>query len=390
MESMDELYYRIPYIKEFDASVVSCSKGKKGWEVRLDTSAFYPEGGGQLADGGTIGNVNVLDVRKVGGEVIHFTDNSVEPGPVHCVIDWQKRFDHMQAHSGEHIVSGLIHKHYGFDNVGFHMSPDKVTVDFNGVITEEQLEEIENEANSYIYANVPINVMFPSSDELTALDYRSKKELSGTVRIVEFPGADMCACCGTHVARSGEIGLIKFTSMTHYKSGVRIEMLCGRLAMQDYDKKNSQERDLCQMFSAKPYEIVAAVKKYVAESEAKDARIAAMAKALLDFKASQLPGGERLVIDFEEGFKNTELRKFCDSLVTGGKARVAVVLSPAEAQGRKCFSYVICSREVNLRDASKSLNKALSGRGGGDPTLIQGSFFAPRDEILRVLNETFA
>lgn len=388
MNSM-ELYYKIPYVKEFDAKVISCVKGKKGWEVELDVSAFYPEGGGQLADSGTIGEANVVDVRRLKDKVIHFTDAEVKLGMAHCVINWQKRFDHMQAHSGEHIVSGLIHKHYGFDNVGFHMAPDKVTVDFNGVLTEKQLSEIEEEANAYIYSNVPVNVTYPSSDELAKLEYRSKKELSGTVRIVEFPGADMCACCGTHVVRSGEVGLIKFISMAHYKSGVRIEMLCGRLALCDYDKKNSQERELCHMFSAKPYEIVEAVKKYVAESEAKDARLAAMAKALLDVKASQYPQGCKLVVDFEEGFKSVELRKFCDSLVEAGKAKVAVVLSPATAQGRQGFSYIMCSKDVNLRDASKILNKALNGRGGGDPTLVQGSFFAPKDDILKVLSETF-
>lgn len=388
MNSM-ELYYKIPYVKEFDANVISCVKGKKGWEVELDVSAFYPEGGGQLADSGTIGKANVVDVRRLKDKVIHFTDAEVKLGMAHCVINWQKRFDHMQAHSGEHIVSGLIHKHYGFDNVGFHMAPDKVTVDFNGVLTEKQLSEIEEEANAYIYSNVPVNVTYPSSDELAKLEYRSKKELSGTVRIVEFPGADMCACCGTHVVRSGEVGLIKFISMAHYKSGVRIEMLCGRLALCDYDKKNSQERELCHMFSAKPYEIVEAVKKYVAESEAKDARLAAMAKALLDVKASQYPQGSKLVVDFEEGFKSVELRKFCDSLVEAGKAKVAVVLSPATAQGRQGFSYIMCSKDVNLRDASKILNKALNGRGGGDPTLVQGSFFAPKDDILKVLSETF-
>ena len=389
MDAMDELFYEIPYVREFDAQVLSCEKGKKGWEVRLDVSAFYPEGGGQLADGGTIGEANVTDVRRVGGEVVHYTDSPVEAGAAHCVVDWQKRFDHMQAHSGEHIVSGLIHKKFGYDNVGFHMAPDKVTVDFNGVITEEELAEIESEANAYIYANVPVRVTFPSAEELAALDYRSKKELSGKVRIVEFPGADMCACCGTHVVRSGEVGLIKFTSMAHYKSGVRIEMLCGRLAMLDYDRKNAQQQELCRMFSAKPYELADAVRKYAAESEAKDARIAAMAKAMLDAKAAGYPDGASLVIDIEEGFKNAELRKFCDGLVTSGKAKVAAVLTASAAQGKSGYSYVICSREVNLRDASKALNKALNGRGGGDPTLVQGSFFAPLEEIERTLEERF-
>lgn len=390
MDEMNELYYQIPCVREFDAVVTGCTAGKNGFEVTLSQTAFYPEGGGQLADSGFIDEAQVTDTRHKNGVIVHFTDKPLETGAtVHCRIDWQKRFDHMQAHSGEHIVSGLVHKHYGFDNVGFHMAPDKVTVDFSGVITEEQLAGLEREANEYICADVPVSVTFPSPEELNALDYRSKKELSGKVRIVSFPGADVCACCGTHVRRSGEVGLIKFISMVHYKGGVRIEMLCGRLALRDYAKKNEQERELCRMFSAKPYELVSAVKQYVTESDAKDTRIAELAKRYLDARAAQFPGGGGLVIDFEEGFKPAELRKFCDGLVTSGKARVAAVFTDTEANGRKGWSYVMCSRAENMREACKELNKTLNGRGGGDPTLVQGTFFAERGEIEKTLTAVF-
>ncbi len=386
---MNELYYRIPYIKEFDAVVTGCEAAKNGFCVTLSQSAFYPEGGGQLADSGTISDAIVSDVRNKNGATVHFTDKPLEVGSnVHCKIDWQKRFDHIQAHSGEHIVSGFIHQHYGYDNVGFHMAPDKVTVDFNGSITEEQLADLEREANEYICADVPVVISFPSPEELEKLDYRTKKELTGVVRIVEFPGADRCACCGTHVQRSGEVGLVKFTAMTHYKSGVRIEMLCGRLAMEDYAKKNDQERELCRMFSAKPYEIVDAVKQYVAESEAKDARIIELTRRYLESRISTLQSGN-LVMDFEEGFKTSELRKFCDGLVTSGRARVAAIFSSTEANGRKGWGYVMCSRTEDMREASKTLNKILNGRGGGDATLVQGTFFAPREEIEKALSALF-
>ena len=390
MDDKNELFYQQPYVKEFDAVVTGCVQGKNGWEVTLDHTAFYPEGGGQLADGGKLGDATVSDTRHKDGHIVHFCDKPLEVGStVHGILDWTRRFDHMQAHSGEHIVSGLIHKKYGYDNVGFHMAADKVTVDFDGIISEEQLAELEREANEAIWANTPVSVAFPSAEELAALEYRSKKELSGEVRIVTFPGVDVCACCGTHVMRTGEVGQIKFLSMSHYKGGVRIEMLCGRLAMEDAAKKNEQQRELCQMFSAKPYELVDAVKKYVTESEAKDARVAELTQRYFDGKLEAHAAFDGLVMEFEDGFKTSEMRKYCDALVTGGKARVAACFSPAEANGKTGFSYVMCSRACDMREASKALNKQLNGRGGGDPTLVQGSFFAPRAEIEAALTEMF-
>jgi alanyl-tRNA synthetase len=388
MDDMNELYYQIPYVREFDAVVTGCAESKKGYEITLDRTAFYPEGGGQLSDTGFINDTAVTDTRRRNDVIYHFTNQPFQPGTkVHCRIDWQKRTDHMQAHSGEHIVSGLMYRHYGFNNVGFHMAPDRVTVDFDGVITEEQLGELEREANAVIWADVPVAVSFPSPEELKTLDYRSKKELSGKVRIVTFPGTDVCACCGTHVARTGEIGLIKFISMTHYKGGVRIEMLCGRLALEDYIVKDRQQRELARNFSTKPYELAGAVKQYIEESEAKDVRINETARKYLELRAAQFPAGGGLVTDFEEGFRPAEVRKFCDSLVTGGRAKTAAVFVPAENGGRKGWSYVICSREQNMREAAKTLNSRLNGRGGGDPTLIQGTFFASREDIEKVLAE---
>ncbi|MGI6075374.1 MAG: alanyl-tRNA editing protein [Pyramidobacter sp.] len=388
MDDMNELYYQNPYLKEFDARVTGCVQGKKGYEITLSRTAFYPEGGGQLGDSGTIGTVAVTDTRRRDGAIVHLTGEPIEAGTeVHCKIDWQKRFDHMQAHSGEHIVSGLIHRHYGFDNVGFHMAPDGVTVDFNGVLTEAQLAELEREANDTVYANLPVSVAFPSPEELHTLDYRSKKELSGKIRIVTFPDTDVCACCGTHVQRTGEVGLIKFISMSRYKSGVRIEMLCGRLALQDYAVKNRQQQELSRQFSVKPYELPDAVRQIVADKDAANARLSEMARKYFALKAEQFPHSDGLVTVFEEGFRPAEVRKFCDGLVTSGKAKTAAVFVPADNNGRKGWSYVMCSRSADMREAAKTLNRSLNGRGGGDPTLVQGTFFAPREDIEKALQE---
>ena len=242
-----KLYYEDAYVKEFDATVVSCRKSDKNnktWLIELDRTAFYPEGGGQPADVGEIfasgskknilKKVSVTDVQEKDGQILHYCDAEIEPGTiVHGTIDWERRFDHMQQHSGEHIVSGMICEAFNCDNVGFHMGADIITIDYNADITEEELLKIEEKANKYIWEDHRIEISFPGEKELTALEYRSKKELSGAVRIVSFPGADTCACCGTHVERSAEVGLIKFLSCQKFTKGSRIELLCGKRAF-DY------------------------------------------------------------------------------------------------------------------------------------------------------------
>ncbi len=205
---MERLYNEDAYIREFDAEVISCTEAGTGYEVLLDRSAFFPEGGGQPADTGTLGNARVLDVQERRGEVVHMTDRALLPGStVHGAIDWDRRFERMQEHSGEHIVSGLIHRKYGYDNVGFHMG-EEIRLDLSGVLTWDELMDIEREANEIVFLDVPLHIWIPGEEELSRTDYRSKKELSGDVRLVEIPGADICACCGTHVKRTGEIGPI--------------------------------------------------------------------------------------------------------------------------------------------------------------------------------------
>lgn len=231
MAGFKELYDLNPYTEEFDAQVVSCNLNNDVYEIVLDRTAFYPEGGGQPADRGTLGTVNVLDVQEKAETIIHYCDAPLAEGTqVHGAIDWNRRFDLMQNHSGEHIVSGLIHQLYGYENVGFHMG-DVIQIDFNGPLNEEQLKDIETRANRIVMNNEEIIALFPDEEELKTLEFRSKKELKGVVRIIEIPGADVCACCGTHVKRTGEIGLIKLLGWQKHKKGVRVEMLSGMRAL---------------------------------------------------------------------------------------------------------------------------------------------------------------
>ena len=265
---MEPLYYQTPYVKEFDAIVTACRPAKHGFEVELSQTGFYPEGGGQPSDTGRIGEVHVTHVEEKHGVVVHETDAPLEVGStVHAAIDWEQRFSNMQQHTGEHIISGLIHAAYGYDNVGFHMGHDEVTVDLNGPLNWEQLKEIEKKANAVVWANLPVQVTYPGEEELKTIDYRSKKELTGQVRIVEIPGADICACCGTHVHTTGAVGQIKVVGVQKYKSGVRVSILCGRRALAYENAMLDQAKAAGHALSVPTEELSGAVERMLGERD---------------------------------------------------------------------------------------------------------------------------
>lgn len=387
MAEMNELFYKDPYLKEFDAQVVSCEQTKKGWAVVLSDTAFYPEGGGQPADHGWINEIKVTDVKRSGDDVIHYLETAVAVGEtVHGVIDWDRRFDHMQQHSGEHMVSGLIHKHYGYENVGFHLGEEVIQIDFDGPLTWEGLMEIEREANELVYRNDRIIIEFPSAEELKTIDYRSKKELTGTVRIVTLPDADCCACCGTHVRRTGELGLIKILSVAKHKNGSRAEMVVGRRALREIQAVYDQNRSISVQLSARMHETAAKVENVIRESIRKDHMLHDMCAKQMAAKFEQISEGQHLVIDFEEGADRVSRTNFCNDIVHLKHADIAAVMNK-ETSG---YSYLLISDSVDLRAKVKELNAKLNGRGGGKSDNIQGSFQADEETIRKVLEEVFA
>ena len=271
---MEKLYEQDPFLVKFEANVISCVKGKKGFDVILDRTAFYPEGGGQPYDTGRLepvgreGKAKVLEVHSRDGEVVHTCSHPLEPGTaVTGVIDWDRRFDLMQQHSGEHIVSGLAHALWGCENVGFHLGAEVVTIDFDRPLTEQQFATLEETANWHLWqVNLPVDITYPSPEELEHIRYRSKKALTGQVRIVEFPGADCCACCGTHVRYPAQVGLVKLLSMQKFRDGVRIELVCGGRAFRYLNRTWDQNAQVSRFLSAKPFETAGAVERLLEEN----------------------------------------------------------------------------------------------------------------------------
>lgn len=373
----ERLYYQDAYQKEFDGTVLECRRSQKGWEVRLDRTAFYPEGGGQPCDIGTLDQIPVEDVQEKDGEIWHFVSEPVESGtPVHGKICWERRFDLMQQHSGEHIVSGLIHEKYGCDNIGFHMGPELITINFNGEIPPEGLEEIEQRANRYVWENRPTEISWPSAAQLEKIPYRSKKELEGDVRIVTYPGADICACCGIHVAHSGEIGQIMLVSSQRAKGGTQVEMLCGRRALRFSNEMKTQNRKISVLLSAKLKETAQAVEKLNQEYQQTKFRLVGMELERFASIAENLRGkGDQLI--FQEDLAPDSVRKLAAGVMETCKGRCAV-FSGKDGEG---YRYAVGLENGDLREWTRRMNQALQGRGGGKPFFVQGSVQATREEI---------
>ena len=354
----------------------------KRYQIVLDRTAFFPEGGGQYADTGQLQAdsevVRVLDVQEHDGKIFHITDRPVPAGStVSGQIDWAERFMKMQQHTGEHIVSGLVHARFGYDNVGFHLGSTDCTMDFNGEITREELHEIELRANEAAAANLEIQVSYPSGEELAGLEYRSKIEIEGQVRIVTIPGFDVCACCAPHVKKTGEIGVIKLTHVQRYKGGVRVTMLCGSRALADYDRKSASVSQISASLCAKEDEVAEAVEHLKEECARLKARLAEQQKEMLRLKARESDGEEGAVCLFESGLEGEGPRLLMNLVMERGHELCAVFCGN-DVEG---YRYVIGSVSLDLRKLVKELNAAFSGRGGGKPEMVQGSLKGTESEL---------
>ena len=377
----EKLFYEDVYQKTFEATVTECREGKNGYEIILDRTAFYPEGGGQPGDTGYLQindqKVEITDTHEKDGEILHFCGQPLEAGSkVTGTIDWNRRFSLMQNHSGEHIVSGLVHSKFGYDNVGFHMGKDTVTIDFNGEFTVEDMWEFEKAANERVWANEKVDITGYTEEEAKSVEYRSKKELHGMVRVVTFPNADVCACCGTHVSYTGEIGLIKLISLQKFKGGMRMEMLSGRKAMEYVEEICRQNQQISVALSAKPLETAQAVEHLKKTQMDQQFHMGALEQKLFQNMAKQYEGSGSVLI-FEEGLAADSVRKLAAEIMETCEGR-CVVCSGDDESG---YKYAMGEKDGDLRALVKEFNSTLNGRGGGKPFFAQGSVNATRKEI---------
>jgi len=411
----EKLFYKDVYQTSFEGVVISCESfpeqtGRKAlYQVALDKTAFYPEGGGQPSDVGkiwiprlelsyensnhplrkgvaspkhsndlisdAINNAVVSHVFEKDGVVFHEADKPFEPGEkVNCEVDFLNRLSNMQNHSGEHIVSGIIKQKFGFDNVGFHMGKEFITIDISGELNDKDIGEIETLANETVYKNLDIDVLLPNDNDYKKMNARSKKELSGDIRVVQIEGVDTCACCGTHVRKTGEIGVIKLISHQRYKGGARISMLCGHRALLDYGTKNKIVYKISALLSAKPNEVAEAAEKMLSENERLEYKLVEQRLKLFKLIAESIAPCEKLCI-FEDDLTPIELKQLCEALMQ--RADYVLVLSETEPF---VYKYALGSLKHDIGVLGKALNEKFNGRGGGKG-IIQGALSGSREGI---------
>lgn len=374
----EKLYDMDSHLRAFTATVRRCEPAEGGFRVFLDRTAFFPEGGGQPADTGTLGGAAVLDVQEEACEIVHYTTCALETGAqVQGEIHWPQRFRRMQGHSGEHIISGIVHRKYGYDNVGFHLGDHEITMDYNGELTWAQLMEIERLANEAVWRNVPVRAEYPSQEALAAMEYRSKLELKENVRIVTVEGYDVCACCAPHVSFTGEIGAIKIVDSMRHRGGVRLTILCGSDAQADYQRKHEQIAAISAKLSARQSGVVDAVVRLQDEIAALKQTIFDLNQKLNEQRLQTLPetSGSLCIVDVFDDMPAMR------ELVNAGMQRAGGVCAAFSGTDETGYRYIIGSLHTDLRARAGEINAALSGKGGGQSTMIQGSCTAARAVI---------
>ena len=372
----EKLYELNSYVRTFTAVVEECVPHGEGYAVRLDRTAFFPEGGGQAADPGVLGGLTVKDVQIVEGEIWHYVPEPLLAGDeVEGVLEWETRFSRMRHHTAEHIVCSIAHRWHGLNNVGFHLGSEDVTLDLDGELTREQIDAIEDEANRVVAANVAVTATIPTAEELAKAIYRSKKELDGEVRLVTIEGVDCCACCAPHVARTGEIGLIKLLDFIRYKGGVRIHLLCGDAALADYRLRYTQSAEISAKLSVKQYDLTAAVERLLAERDGFKLALRAANRRIADMQVATVAPTDKPVYLIGDDWDTETLRR-----VVNGLSERCGGLCAAYSGNDGMYQYVL-GGTGDIQAATARMNEVLNGRGGGDRRQCQGRVQATRAQI---------
>ena len=385
MQITEKIYDKDSYLQKFKATVVSCDqKSETTWGIVLDRTAFFPEGGGQTGDTGWLNEIEVIDTREKAGVIYHETKAPLEVGTqVAGKIDFPVRFDKMQQHTGEHILSGIVCAAYGYNNVGFHLSKDITTLDFDGELSAEQVCELEVKVNQAIHANIPVQVKFPSKAELADMEYRSKIEIEGQVRIVEIEGVDRCACCAPHVKTTAEVGLLKIRSCDRHRGGCRLTIVCGMRALKDYQQKQESVGKVSAALSAKPEKIAEAVKHLQEQQTSLREQLNRIQAMYLQEKLEKIQAEDKCVCIFEESLDSIAMRNF----VNGAMERCVGICGAFIGNETSGYHYILGSKTMDVREVSKKLNGQFNGKGGGKPQMVQGSLMGNVEEIQNVLKQ---
>lgn len=381
----EKLYYSDAYLFEFFATVISCEKQDKNYNIILDRTAFFPEEGGQCHDFGTIDGNEIIFVKKQGDDIIHTINSEIEVGKkVFCKVDAKIRFRNMQTHSGEHIVSGLICSKFNMKNVGFHLGSEITTADYDGKLDRKNLDFIEDAANEIVFKNKIIKAWFPSDEELKNIEYRHKSKIFEDIRIVEIPECDLCACCAPHVNRTGEIGLIKIVGFEAYKGGTRIYIKCGQDALCDYREKSENILAVSALLSAQQNESSAAVERLYNEYKDIKRQLRIAREENLRLKLKSVEFSENIQYFQHDSNDMNELRIIADELSEKTNSFAVAV-----NENNSICNFSIISKCVSITELSCVLRKEISARCGGKDDIIQGNAPVSFEKFEEVINNWY-
>ncbi len=387
-----KLFDERPYETDFEADILGMSVNNGRIYIILNQTLFFPEAGGQDADRGKIEGIPVVDVRISYDIITHMLEWSeaaesrlntafTENKAVHGKIDWDKRFSNMQNHTGEHVLSGILHNEFGSENVGFHLSENTITLDTSRYLNDDELKRLEIRANEAVYANLRVICAYPSEEALIGLEYRSKTEIEGAVRIVTIEGLDACACCAPHVSHTGEIGLIKITKAIKWKSGTRIWFLCGRRALEYLQEVFENVSEIGRITSEAPDKIASGVKRMAdGLNELKEANFRARSE-LMTLRIKALDNTKPDVIIFEKA-DNPKVQRNAVNDMTDAFTGICGFFSETD---NGSYQYIIGSKNRDCREVGQFLAQKFKARGGGKPEMIQGSVSASKEELTEAL-----
>lgn len=374
----EKLYDINSFATEFAATVMECKAVEKGYSVVLDKTAFFPEAGGQPSDIGFLNGIGVFDVQIENEVIYHFTDKELTVGEeVKGEINFDRRFDFMQQHSAEHIVSGIANKYYGCENVGFHLSEDIVTLDFDKPLSRDEILKVEELANKAVFENKAFYTYYPDDETLKNLTYRSKKELEGAVRIVEIEDTDMCACCAPHVKSAGQIGLIKLLSFEKLRGGVRIELKAGARALKDYNERFQSTAKIGELLAVKYNETAEAVERIMGNNSNLKFEITKLKRQINEIKVNNFVAESEISAEFEDGLDIKELQIYSDALYKKAGGIRAVFSETAE----NTYAFAICGQANELDEFFANFKSKFTVKGGGRNGMVQGTVFASKKEI---------
>ena len=364
----ERLFDKDSFIFDFTAKVISCQKEGKLFAAVLDKTAFFPEGGGQGADKGTLNGEKVIDVKEKDGVIYHYLKREIS-GSVEGAIESEIRFSRMQNHTGEHIVSGIIHSHTGADNISFSLTDEETTLAFNTELSEELIKQVEKEANAVVFANLPVKAYYPDSEELEKTEYRSKLDLKENVRLVKIGDIDTCACCAPHVKSTGQVGLIKIVAREPYKGGTKLWIKCGGRALEHYGMLLDEAKDISHLLCAKIDRINTAVEKLKLDKEKSEYELVSLKRKAIEEKIESV---EKTDSDYLAvcDFKGDDLRLFAEGL----KSKVSGIILVLEGDDKNGYRYVLTSAQKDISALVKKANAALNGKGGGRDNMARGSY----------------